>query len=125
MKRYNFHRALNAGDFTPDAEDSNVLTFSCASSKPYIRYDKHQKPYAEILEISDDAINFERLRDGNAPFLYEHSTEKMIGVVEKAYIQDGKLCVTVRFSKNPFPQEVKEDIVSGIRRRNLHWIFCR
>lgn len=116
MKKYVFHRALNAGDFTPDTEDSNVLTFSCASSKPYIRYDKHQKPYAEILEISEEAINFERLQDGNAPFLWQHDPDVQIGVVERAFIQDGKLYVTIRFSKNPFPQEVKEDIISGIRR---------
>ena len=116
MKKYDFHRALNAGDFTPDTEDSNVLTFSCASSKPYIRYDKHQKPYAEILEISEEAINFERLQDGNAPFLWQHDPDSQIGVVERAFIQDGKLYVTIRFSKNKFPQEVKEDIVSGIRR---------
>ena len=116
MKKYDFHRALNAGDFTPDADDSNVMTFSCASSKAYIRYDKHQKPYAEILEISEDAINFERLQDGNAPFLWQHDPDSQIGVVERTFIQDGKLYVTVRFSKNKFPQEVKEDIVSGIRR---------
>lgn len=115
-KAYYFKRALAVEEFSSDAKDNNVITFSCASSTPYLRHDRKGNGYWEILEISEEAINFERLADGNAPFLYEHSTEKMIGVVERAFIQDGKLYATVRFSKNPFAQEVKQDIFDGIRK---------
>lgn len=115
-KVYDFKRALAVEEFSPDAEDQNIMTFSCASSAPYLRHDRKGKGFVEILEISEDAINFERLVDGNAPFLYEHSTEQQIGVVEKAFIQNGKLIVTVRFSKNPFAQEVLQDIKDYIRR---------
>lgn len=122
-KVYDFKRALAAEEFSPDAEDQNIMTFSCASSAPYLRHDRKGKGFVEILEISEDAINFERLVDGNAPFLYEHSTDQQIGVVEKAFIQNGKLMVTVRFSKNPFAQEVLQDIKDSIRRRNLNWLL--
>lgn len=66
--------------------------------------------------ISDDSVNFERLVDGKCPLLLDHDHEKQIGVVEKAYIEDGKLKAIVRFSKNTFPQEILADIKNDIRR---------
>ncbi len=113
--KFNMTRAFVAEDLAA-TEDTNELTFSCASSKPYMRHDKHDKPYLEILEISEDAINFERLQDGNAPFLWQHSADEQIGVIERSFIQDGKLYVTVKFSQRQFAQEVKADILAGIRR---------
>lgn len=53
---------------------------------------------------------------GKCPFLFEHDTEKQLGVVEKSYLSDGKLKILVRFSENDFPQTVLKDILSGIRR---------
>ncbi|MBO5856896.1 MAG: hypothetical protein J6Q87_01455, partial [Clostridia bacterium] len=51
-----------------------------------------------------------------APFLFEHDTEKQIGVIERAFIADKKLKVVVRFSENTFAQEILRDIKAGIRR---------
>lgn len=108
-------RSLNINDFVL-TDDEDILEFSIASSEPYLRAEDGQKPYYEILEISDEAISFERLIDGKAPFLFEHDTTKQIGVIEKAFISDEKLKVLVRFSKNEFAQSVLKDIKAGIRR---------
>jgi HK97 family phage major capsid protein len=110
-----YKRNLDLKDFTSE-DNSNVLEFSLASSEPYLRTDDEGTAYYEILTISEAAISFERLVDGKAPFLFEHDTEKQIGVIEKAFIADEKLKVIVRFSENNFAQEVLRDIKSGIRR---------
>ena len=98
-------------------EKDDLVEFSVTSSEPFFRADDDlNEGYYEVLEISDQAIDFSRLVDEKAPFLFEHDTEKQIGVVEKAYIQDEKLKVLVRFSENDFAQSVLKDILSGIRR---------
>ena len=98
-------------------EKDDLVEFSVASSEPFFRADDDlNEGYYEVLEISDQAIDFSRLVDEKAPFLFEHDTEKQIGVVEKAYIQDEKLKVLVRFSENDFAQSVLKDILAGIRR---------
>lgn len=94
----------------------NVITLSVASNAPYTRYDEKGNAYDEVLQISENAIDFSRLVDERCPFIYEHDTDKQLGVVEKAYIVDNKLYVDVRFSENEFPQNVLKDIISGIRR---------
>lgn len=110
-----YKRSLDIKDLA-SADDNNILEFSLASSAPYLRTDDDGNPYYEVLVISEDAISFERLVDGKSPFLFEHDTEKQIGVIEKAFIADEKLKVLVRFSENQFAQEVLRDIKAGIRR---------
>ena len=114
MKKYNFKRELAAEVFP--LEDPNALTMSVASSAPYLRKDKNDKPFYEILVINDDSVDFERLIDGRCPFLMDHNTEKQIGVCEKAWIEDERLKATIRFSKNRFPQDILSDMKDGIRR---------
>jgi hypothetical protein len=56
-------------------------------------------PFEEILVVSESAINMERLAAG-APVLESHrsySTESQVGVVDKAWIEDGKGHATLRF----------------------------
>lgn len=104
--------------FTADASGSedNMLTFSVASSEPYIRTDKNGKKFAEVLEISDAAIDFSRLVDNRAPLLFQHDEERQLGVVERAWIENGKLYVECKFSSNSFPQSILRDIRESIRR---------
>lgn len=105
--------------FTADisgSEDSNILTFSVASSEPALRADKNGKKFLEVLEISDAAIDFSRLVDNRSPLLFEHDRERQLGVVERAWIEDSRLYVTCKFSSNSFPQSILRDIRDGIRR---------
>lgn len=49
--------------------------------------------FVEELEVSDKAINMERLNSGSAPFLAMHDAwtlEAVLGVVEKAWIDEAK-----------------------------------
>ena len=113
MKMENFTRDFN----TENKEaDNGLYTFSVASSAPYERTREKLGTYNEVLVISEESIDFVRLVDQRCPFLLDHDQTKQIGVVEKAYIADGKLYVDVRFSENPYAQRTLADIKSGIRR---------
>lgn len=91
-------------------EETRELTLSCASAIPVERWDGY-----EVLEISDTAIRWDRLRNA-APHLLEHDPSKQIGVIEKAWIEDGKLRVTVRYSKSALGEEIYQDVLDGIRK---------
>ena len=114
-KIFNFDRAF-AADEISQGENENILSFSIASSEPYIREDKNGRKFAEVLEISESAIDFSRLVDNRAPLLYAHDAERQLGVVEKAWIENNKLYVQCKFSSNGFPQSILRDIKDNIRR---------
>lgn len=98
-------------------EKDKLVEFSVASSEPFFRADDDRNEgYYEVLEISEQAIDFSRLVDEKTPLLLEHDTDKQIGVVEKAWIEDGKLKANVRFSKNAKAQEILNDVKDCIRR---------
>lgn len=98
-------------------EKDKLVEFSVASSEPFFRADDDlNEGYYEVLEISEQAIDFSRLVDEKSPLLLEHDPDKQIGVVEKAWIEDGKLKANVRFSKNAKAQEILNDVKDCIRR---------
>ena len=67
-------------------EELREITFSCASNAPYERYDYDSDlVYNEILVISEDAVDLSRLNN-SAPLLFNHDCNKLLGMVEKAYI---------------------------------------
>ena len=96
-------------------EENRSITFSCASDLPYERYDyEKERPYKEILVISEDAVDLHRLNDG-ASLLWGHDTDELLGVVDKAYIVENKVFVQVRFSKNSEKADrVWKDILDGV-----------
>ena len=96
-------------------DSENKLVFSCASPTPYTR-EYEDLIYSEVLEISENSIDFTRLVDQRSPLLFEHDMEKQIGVVDRAFIKDEKLYVAVRFSRSKFAQEILADIKDNIRR---------
>lgn len=100
---------------TSQRED-NKLVLSVASSYPYERDSQKRGRYSEVLEISEDAIDFVRLVDNRCPLLLNHDTERQIGVVERAWIEDEKLQVEVKFSDGGFAQTILNDVKNGIRR---------
>ena len=96
-------------------DSENKLVFSCASPTPYTR-EYEDLIYSEVLEISENSIDFTRLVDQRSPLLFEHDMEKQIGVVDRAWIENEKLYVAVRFSRSKFAQEILADIKDNIRR---------
>jgi len=95
-----------------DIKEDRTIEFSFSSEKPVYR---GQILGNEILDHREGAIDFSRLNDA-APLLFNHDVNKPIGVVEKAWTKDKRGYARVRFSDNPFPSEVYNDVKSGILR---------
>ena len=97
---------------TFDEVQDRIYEFPFSSEFPVARYFGN-----EILSHEADAANLSRLNDG-APLLFNHNPDKVIGVVERAYI-DGKRrrgYARVRFSRNAFAQEILSDVKDGVLR---------
>ncbi|QQE90887.1 Mu-like prophage major head subunit gpT family protein [Azotobacter chroococcum] len=74
--------------------------------------------YMEELDVSEDAVRLERLNSG-APLLNAHSSWELrdvIGVVERAWIENGEGRALVRFSQREDADEVFRDVKDGILR---------
>ena len=92
--------------------DERTIEFPFSSEYPVARYFGN-----EILSHEMEAANLERLNDG-APLLFNHDPDRIIGVVERAWIDGEKKrgYVNVRFSRNKQAQEVLADVRDGILR---------
>ena len=92
--------------------DDRSMDFPFSSEYPVARYFGN-----EVLSHEMEAANLSRLNDG-APLLFNHDPDRMIGVVERAWIDGDKKrgYAKVRFSRNKFAQEVLDDVRDGILR---------
>ena len=97
---------------TFDEVEDRTYEFPFSSEYPVARYFGN-----EILSHESEAADLSRLND-SAPLLFNHNPDRVIGVVERAYIDDDKRrgYVRVRFSRNPFAQEVLGDVKDGVLR---------
>ena len=102
---------------TTDFEEAEnkELVFSVADEAPYLRHDQTFGDYYEVLEISEQAIDTTRLMK-NMPFLKDHDHSAQLGAVKKFWLANGKLYVSVKFSRSRFAQSIKEDIIDLIRQ---------
>lgn len=95
--------------------ENKELVFSVADQMPYLRHDETFGDYYEVLEISERAIDTTRLVK-NMPFLKDHDHSAQLGAVRKFWLQNGKLYVSVKFSRSKFAQSIKQDIIDLIRQ---------
>ena len=102
-------RAMGIEPPVLDAE-SRTITFPFSSETPVDRWFG-----AEVLSHRADAVDLSRLNDG-APLLYNHDPGQLIGVIERAWLQDGRGYATARFSQNDLAQQVMRDVQDGILR---------
>jgi len=99
--------SIQSGDVN-EAERTVALSFS--SEEPVKRGFG-----IEILDHSPESVDLSRLLNG-APVMVDHFSDQM-GVVEDARINDNKQgFALLRFSDNPRPSEIFNDIVKGIRK---------
>lgn len=92
--------------------EDRTFEFPFSSEYPVARYFGN-----EVLSHELDAADLARLNDG-APLLFNHNPDKVVGVVERAWV-DGKKkrgYVKVRFSRNSFAKEVMADVKDGVLR---------
>lgn len=107
LQRYEVVRFTRA-----EGSDTNerVYTFPFSSEQPV------QRAFGdEVLSHDSGAVNLSRMNDG-APLLFNHDPNKVIGVVERSWVEGQRGYATVRFSRNSFAQEVMGDVQDGILR---------
>ncbi|MEL6493556.1 MAG: phage major capsid protein [Cyanobacteria bacterium J06623_7] len=88
--------------------DDRKIDISVSSDTPYKRW-----WYYEILGHSKDEIDLSRMNDG-AMSLFNHKRDDYVGVIEKAWIDDGKLYNTIRFGTHQRAEEIIKAINEGI-----------
>lgn len=91
-------------------EDDRTLEFSFSSEAPVDRWFGR-----EVLSHAEGAMDLSRLNDG-APLLWNHDPDRVLGVIERGWIDDGRGMVAVRFSRSAFAEEKFADIRDGILR---------
>lgn len=104
------HTRTEATSFS--AVEERTFEFPFSSEYPVARYFGN-----EVLSHETTAADLSRLNDG-APLLFNHNPDKVVGVVERAWInpKDKRGYAKVRFSRNPFAKEVLADVQDGILR---------
>ena len=92
--------------------EDRTFEFPFSSEYPVARYFGN-----EVLSHDKGAADLDRLND-SAPLLFNHDADRVIGVVERAYLNEEKRkgYARVRFSRNEFAQEVLSDVKDGILR---------
>ena len=91
-------------------EDGGAYEFSLSSEAPVERWFG-----TEILSHEEDAVDLSRLADGRHPLLLNHHTDRQIGVITRAWLQDRKLRIAPRFSRSALGEEIKQDVDDDIR----------
>jgi HK97 family phage prohead protease len=106
------HRRAASLDGVAISSEDRTMEFSFSSEYPVARYFGN-----EVLSHERGSVDLGRLQDG-APVLFNHDTNRVIGVVQRAWIDGEKKrgMVSVKFSRNPFAQEVMTDIADGVLR---------
>lgn len=95
------------------ATDDGTYIFPLSSEAPYRRYDG-----IEILDHSENSVDLTFLNSGNAPLLDNHDRysglDAQIGVIKRAWLDNKRVYVEVRFSNRARAQEIKQDVDDGI-----------
>ena len=106
------HRRAASLDGVAISGEERTMEFSFSSEFPVQRYFGN-----EVLSHDRSAVDLSRLEDG-APLLFNHDPAKVIGVVERAWLDGEKKrgMVSVKFSRNSFAQEVMTDVADGVLR---------
>lgn len=102
-------RAAPAESLTVEA-DARTIEFPFSSELPVERWFGN-----EVLSHRSGAADFSRLNDGGA-LLYNHNTDEIIGVVERAWMADNRGHARVRFAKTARADEIFGMVQDGIMR---------
>jgi HK97 family phage major capsid protein len=93
------------------------IPIAISSEVGVLRYDWGTgERYLEVLDHSPSSVDLSRAAEG-LPFLVDHSTRDMVGIVEDVAVdKDRRLRGFVRFSQSQRGQDVKRDMLDGIRK---------
>jgi HK97 family phage prohead protease len=96
--------------------DTRTVTAVISTGAPVQRYD-YQGTFDEALTISADAVDTSRAI--GAPVLNNHdrsSTQSVIGVVEKVWVEGKRLLASIKFSGRSDVANVIMDVADGVLR---------
>ena len=98
-------------------EDERTVEVTFGTETPYLRYG-WDGPYNEVLSFDPAHVRMDRLNSGAAPLLDNHDrwggVKTVLGVVVKAWIENGEGRAIVRFSKREEVESVFQDVKDGI-----------
>lgn len=112
-----FTRECEIGADSISAE-ARVIRVSFSSEAPVTRRNGYGEPWVETLGHSEKEANLVRL-NASAPVLYNHQrgdNQYRIGVVERAWLENGKGYADLRISKRADVEGIWQDISDGILR---------
>lgn len=100
-------REISLGDVNFEG-DSRKLTLSFASETPYERWFS-----PEVLCVDETAMNMQRFQDGLGCLLFNHDRDKVIGKIERAWIEDNRAYADVTFDDDEFADSIFNKVKSG------------
>ncbi len=118
IKTRNHQRSFRA-EVPENFKADSVLILSFSSEEPAPQVIQNEKGEEEvideILDHSPESIDLSRFANGTAPFLLDHDSTKLAGVIESAEIKDKRGIARIRLSKRADLEGVRQDIADGIR----------
>ena len=102
----------------PADRDERTATLTWYTGASVRRYDA-RGPYEMRFSMEPGAVRMARLASGSAPLLNSHrdfTVDDVIGVITKAWIENGQGKATVRFSKRADVDPIWQDVQDGILR---------
>ena len=98
--------------------ESRLVRLSFSSEEPVTRQSFFSDPWIEILGHERSEVDLSRLNN-SAPVLYNHDRserENRIGVVERAWVENGRGYAEIRISRRDEVAGLWQDITDGILR---------
>ncbi|MEZ5690487.1 MAG: Mu-like prophage major head subunit gpT family protein [Rickettsiales bacterium] len=99
-------------------EESRLVRLSFSSEEPVTRQSFFSEPWVEVLGHEKSEVDLSRLNN-SAPVLYNHDRserENRIGVVERAWIENGRGYAEIRLSRRADAEGIWQDVRDGILR---------
>ena len=100
-------REISVGDVNFEG-DSRKLTLSFASETPYERWFG-----PEVLCVDETAMNMQRFQDGLGCLLFNHDRDKVIGKIERAWLENNRAYADVTFDDDEFADSIFNKVKSG------------
>lgn len=90
--------------------DSDQLEFSFSSETPVTRYFGD-----EVLDHDREAVDLTRLNGGAAPLLLNHDPDRVLSIVERAWIDERRRGMArITWATNDLARQVRQDVEAGV-----------
>lgn len=89
-------------------DDSRTMTLSFASETPYERWFG-----PEVLCVDETSMDLQRFRDGVGCLLFNHDRDKVIGKIERAWVDNYRAYADVTFDDDEFADVIFNKVKSG------------